>query len=317
MFAPAVMFLLMLSTLGAVLLLECRRPARDRQALLSTGLCHDLWWCLSIYGGLYLALLLPLHSAWARAAYEQYFSFLRVDSLRALPPYLQAAIAILLSDFLGWFSHFVRHKVPLFWAFHSVHHAQPELNAFTAFKVHPMDMVISRTLTVVPFLSIEPAAGFASLLGWTAFTKCHTTFVHGNLRLNLGIMKHVLISPQAHRIHHSVLRKHWDVNFGVTFSVWDRMFGTHYPGTDEYPATGIDDARFPREHASLSSLALTPIRQLYYPFAYAWLILRASRHVRLTSAGAKAWAARVTIRVARSWRGQARAPDAHDLTRNP
>jgi sterol desaturase/sphingolipid hydroxylase (fatty acid hydroxylase superfamily) len=73
----------------------------------------------------------------------------------------------------------------------------------------------------------------------------------------------MLVTPQSHRVHHSVMLQHRDTNFGSLFSIWDYLFGTQYRGYNEYPETGIEDETFPYEkEAKLSRLILVPFIQM-------------------------------------------------------
>jgi sterol desaturase/sphingolipid hydroxylase (fatty acid hydroxylase superfamily) len=90
---------------------------------------------------------------------------------------------------------------------------------------------------------------------------------HANLRTHFGPLRFALVTPQSHRIHHSLERRHRDQNFGTLFCIWDRLFGTQWPGHDEYPATGIADESFPSESApGIANLLTSYFAQLYYPF---------------------------------------------------
>ena len=105
---------------------------------------------------------------------------------------------------------------------------------------------------------------------WTLVRGLHGHFIHSNIKTNLGPLRYVIISPQAHRVHHSIEEKHYDKNFGVTFSIWDQLFNTFYRKYDEYPeAQGVADTEFPIEHnTGWRSFVLVPIRQLIYPFRF-------------------------------------------------
>jgi sterol desaturase/sphingolipid hydroxylase (fatty acid hydroxylase superfamily) len=75
-----------------------------------------------------------------------------------------------------------------------------------------------------------------------------------------------LVTPQSHRIHHSIEPEHQDKNFGSLFSIWDFMFGTQVTAWRDYPETGIADQAFPHETSGdIASLLLMPIRQMIYP----------------------------------------------------
>ena len=94
----------------------------------------------------------------------------------------------------------------------------------------------------------------------------HTRFCHANVRTNLGVLRWVLVTPQSHRVHHSLDPAHRDKNFGVTFSLWDHLFGTQHRDYDVYPECGIDDHDFPFEQEGRGPLAAIAA-QLVYPFA--------------------------------------------------
>jgi len=97
--------------------------------------------------------------------------------------------------------------------------------------------------------------------------KFYSRFYHGNIRTNLGPLRYLLVTPQSHRVHHSVEARHFDTNFGAILSIWDRLFRTRYRGDHEYPRTGIADKSFPLE-TSRHPIALlwAPVAQLLYPF---------------------------------------------------
>jgi len=139
------------------------------------------------------------------------------------------------------------------------------MNPFMDNRVHFMEPVIAGTLVLIPvrFLGLGGHAGLAIAIATTFFTA----FIHANLRTNLGPLRYLLVSPQAHRVHHSYAPEHIDTNFGTVLIVWDRLFGTYYPGDDEYPVVGIPDTEFPLETTpNLAQLVAGVARQTAYPF---------------------------------------------------
>jgi sterol desaturase/sphingolipid hydroxylase (fatty acid hydroxylase superfamily) len=251
--------------LALVLTAEHFVPVNKTQRLFSVGLRHDVMWFLFHYP--YKALVVSFYWVLLYSFYEQHLTFLRIQSIDSLPIWALVAVSILSSDFLNWLHHYLRHKVLLFWYFHTVHHSQREINLFTDFRSHPAEYLIAYTIRFIPFLSLQPQVAVPTVLGWELFNRWYTRFYHANVRTNLGWLRYVLVTPQSHRIHHSVEEKHRDKNFGVIFSIWDRLFGTQYRGSDEYPDTGISDDRFPHENSkSISSLFATPVKQFFYPF---------------------------------------------------
>jgi len=186
----------------------------------------------------------------------------RVSS-RIQPQWALVVLGYLVIDFNGWFTHWVRHKVTWFWYFHTVHHSQRQMNMFTDMRYHVLEYVIAHAITFVPLFALGITSPNIVFIGLVK--KWYRRFYHANIRMNLGPLRYVLVTPQSHRIHHSRLREHRDKNFGVTFSIWDQLFGTQYRGWDEYPETGIEDDDFPHEDSYRGAVG-SIIQQFIYPF---------------------------------------------------
>ena len=125
--------------------------------------------------------------------------------------------------------------------------------------------MISTTLKFIPFMMLGIEVPI--IIIWAIFDTIYPKFYHANVRLNLGPLRYILVTPQSHRVHHAGEARYQDKNFGRTFSIWDRIFGTQYHDDFDYPATGVADPNFPLEKAaSPQSLAVTFVRQLMYPF---------------------------------------------------
>ncbi len=222
-----------------------------------------LWYLLTM--ALRLLFLSTLVTALG-AFYRQHLGFLEVRAVAAWHPAAQFLAGVLVADFARWLSHLLRHKVPLFWRFHALHHSQRDLNLFTDARVHPVDRIVSATITTLVLLSL--GNGTPVVLAWLVFETVYPKFYHANLRANFGWLRFLLVTPQSHRVHHSVEPQHHDRNFGFIFSVWDWLFGTQYAGGDDYPPTGIPDEAFPLERSGTpGDLLRTTLRQLWYPIA--------------------------------------------------
>jgi sterol desaturase/sphingolipid hydroxylase (fatty acid hydroxylase superfamily) len=266
--------------LAAVLLAERLAPADQNQQPISRGMIQDgiAWFLLDaplkglLYAG-FLGLLYWMLDNWAQ--------FLRIDvqSISAAPTGVLVLLAVVVSDFLRWIHHILSHKVPVLWHFHSVHHSQRELNLFTQARFHAVDFAMQVPILYTPLyvlnLDFELAVWIVLLTDW------YGRITHANLRTNYGVLRYALVTPQSHRIHHSRERRHIDKNFGILFSVWDRLFGTQWPNHDDYPPTGIADEHFPWE-ATVHGLHVLSnyFAQLIYPFRQ----LFKSRHARIDGA---------------------------------
>jgi len=239
------------------------RPVQ-RRPFITAAFRQDLLWYLLTMGS--RLLFLSAFVAAVGAFYRQYLGFLTVASVVEWHPAAQFAVGVLVADFARWFSHFLRHKVPFFWRFHALHHSQRDLNLFTDARVHPVDRMVSAMITTLVLLSVGNSAPV--IMAWLVFETVYPKLYHANIRIDFGPLRYVLVTPQSHRVHHSVEPEHHDRNFGFIFSFWDWLFGTRYAGCEDYPATGIPDRAFPLESTGgPRDLLRTMLRQLWYPLA--------------------------------------------------
>jgi sterol desaturase/sphingolipid hydroxylase (fatty acid hydroxylase superfamily) len=246
-----------------ILALERLIPARPNQPIFSAAFFQDVVWAfIEAVGQATVSL------AWVlllRAFYERYLDFLTLDIEMRLPSWLVILLALVCMDFLRWLQHVIQHKVPWFWHFHVVHHSQTNLNLFSDYRYHVVEYMVRQTVYFIPLLMLgmqqQEIYWIALVLVWQA------RLYHGNIRTNFGPLRYLIVTPQSHRIHHSLEARHQDRNFGAFFSIWDWLFGTQYRGHTEYPDTGVADPTFPLERsAGPFSLLLTPVRQMIYPF---------------------------------------------------
>ena len=153
------------------------------------------------------------------------------------PAWLEAILAILILDFAIWAQHLITHKVPLLWRLHRVHHADRDMDVTTAIRFHPVEIALSMFLKISLVYLLGPSALavilFEILLNGTAL------FNHANIRVPLAIdaiLRRVLVTPDMHRVHHSIHRAEHDSNYGFALSIWDRLMGTYVA----QPAQGHD-----------------------------------------------------------------------------
>lgn len=144
------------------------------------------------------------------------------------PWWLEGVLAILMLDLAIWAQHLVTHKVPILWRLHRVHHADRDFDVTTALRFHPIEIALSMLLKIVLVYLLGPAAWavvlFEVILNGTAM------FNHANIALPRAldrVLRKVLVTPDMHRVHHSVHRDEHDSNYGFSLSIWDRIFGTY------------------------------------------------------------------------------------------
>jgi len=154
-----------------------------------------------------------------------------------VPGWFAFAASALLLDLTIYFQHILFHAVPVLWRVHRMHHADLDFDVTTGLRFHPIEIVLSALikLTVVAALGAPPLAviAFEIVLNATAM------FNHSNLRIPLGVdpvLRLLLVTPDMHRVHHSVVPRETNSNFGFSIPWWDRLFGTYLA----QPASGHD-----------------------------------------------------------------------------
>jgi len=254
--------------MAGVFLAEMVIPADRDQPIISVGMVQDFLGWFVLGGVLRVALLGVLISGLYWFC-ERFLSGLRIEAVATWHAGVAAGLAILVGDLLNWCHHYLKHKISVFWLFHTVHHSQKQMNMFTDLRVHLVEYVIAKPIVILPLfiLGLDFQLAFWLLLILESYARVY----HSNLRTNFGPVRYVLVTPQSHRIHHSDRPEHMDKNFAVLFSFWDRLFGTQWTNYDDYPTTGVTDAGFPHER-SVGGLSIVTnyFWQLVYPFQKVW-----------------------------------------------
>jgi len=144
------------------------------------------------------------------------------------PAVVAGVVVFLALDLAVWAQHVVFHRVPLFWRFHRVHHADRDFDATTGFRFHPVEIVVSMVWKAAAVVALgAPAA--AVIVFEIALNAC-AMFNHSNIALPRWLdvaLRPLIVTPDMHRVHHSVHRDEHDTNFGFCLSVWDRLFGLY------------------------------------------------------------------------------------------
>lgn len=144
------------------------------------------------------------------------------------PLWLEIAVAVLALDLALWAQHLVTHKVPLLWRIHRVHHADLDMDVTTAIRFHPVEIALSMLLKIGVVYLLGPAA--VAVVLFEIILNGMAMFNHANIDLPRGVdgaIRKVLVTPDMHRVHHSVHRDEHDSNYGFSLSIWDRIFGTY------------------------------------------------------------------------------------------
>lgn len=161
----------------------------------------------------------------AMAAREKGWGLLNVLTL---PEWLETMAAILAIDLVVYLQHAMFHTMPVLWRLHMMHHADLDIDVTTGLRFHPIEIVISMVIKMTVIAALGPSVLavilFEIILNGTAM------FNHGNVKLPLSLDRYLrllVVTPDMHRVHHSVTIRETNSNFGFNFPWWDRLFGTY------------------------------------------------------------------------------------------
>lgn len=237
-------------------LLEVARPWRKNQARFRQDFWLDFFY---MFFNFFLFSLI-IYNAASDVVVNLFNDFLGIFGITNLvaihleswPGWTQLLALFVVRDFMQWNIHRLLHRVPFLWEFHKVHHSVKEMGFAAHLRFHWMENVVYRVLEYIPLAMI--GFGIDDFFIVHLFTLAVGHFNHSNFTINLGILKYIFNNPQMHIWHHA---KEWPeshrfgVNFGLTLSVWDYLFGTDYvpyngrdielgfEGVDSFPKTFI------------------------------------------------------------------------------
>ena len=196
---------------------------------------------------------------------------------------LATVIMVLTLDFCKYWAHRLHHEAAILWPFHALHHSAEIMTPLTAFRNHPMFLILRAMIYSVIVGSVQALMLFLLMgkieiltigtvnAGYFLFNALGANLRHSHVWLSYGpVLEHVFISPAQHHIHHSIDRKHYNKNYGEIFAFWDLMFGTLYvPRSYEDITYGLSD-----EHGQRIEQPYQNLRSaLLHPFADSWRAL--------------------------------------------
>lgn len=190
---------------------------------------------LVVMNTLLARLLIPV-TATAAAIYCQQRGWGLLNIIDA-PAWSEFVAAIIVFDLAIYGQHVLFHHVPLLWRLHLVHHADLDFDVTTGLRFHALEILLSALIKLAVVVVLGPAA--TAVVVFEILLNATSMFSHSNLRLPLTLdrwLRRVLVTPDMHRVHHSVVRKETDSNFGFNLPLWDYLFGTYR----DQPADGHD-----------------------------------------------------------------------------
>jgi sterol desaturase/sphingolipid hydroxylase (fatty acid hydroxylase superfamily) len=181
-----------------------------------------------------------------------------------VPWVLAVPLAVIAMDFIIWLQHVMVHAVPALWRLHRVHHADPDYDVTTGARFHPIEIILSMLIKFATIVVL--GAPVVAVVIFEVMLNATAMFNHGNIRLPAVIdrwVRWVVVTPDMHRVHHSVEDDETNSNFGFNLTWWDRLFGTYrdQPRAGHVGmAIGIRDYSDSRDVARLDGMLLLPFR---------------------------------------------------------
>jgi sterol desaturase/sphingolipid hydroxylase (fatty acid hydroxylase superfamily) len=155
-----------------------------------------------------------------------------------IPSVAAFGIGIVLLDLVVYLQHVMFHAVPLLWRLHMMHHADLDYDLTTGLRFHPVEIVLSMVLKLTIIVALGPPA--AAVLAFEIILNGMALFNHGNIKIPPLVdrfLRLFVVTPDMHRVHHSVIIRETNSNYGFNLSIWDKLFGTYLA----QPSKGHED----------------------------------------------------------------------------
>jgi sterol desaturase/sphingolipid hydroxylase (fatty acid hydroxylase superfamily) len=181
----------------------------------------------------------------------------------ALPAWVGVVSSVILLDLAVYFQHVLFHAVPALWRLHRMHHADLEFDVTTGLRFHPIEILLSMMIKLAVVAAL--GAPTIAVLIFEVLLNATSMFNHSNIRMPLPldrVLRWFVVTPDMHRVHHSIVSRETNSNFGFNLPWWDRLFGTYraQPAAGHEAMTiGIEQFRDPRE-LRLDRMLLQPFR---------------------------------------------------------
>jgi sterol desaturase/sphingolipid hydroxylase (fatty acid hydroxylase superfamily) len=155
-----------------------------------------------------------------------------------LPFWLKVVVAVVILDFAIYLQHVLVHAVPVLWRLHRMHHADLDFDVTTGARFHPVEILLSMGIKFMVISALGAPA--IAVLIFEVLLNATAMFNHGNVRIPVGLdrfLRWIVVTPDMHRVHHSIVVRETNSNFGFNLPWWDRLFGTYRA----QPAAGHED----------------------------------------------------------------------------
>lgn len=146
----------------------------------------------------------------------------------ASPFWLTVVISVLVLDFIIYLQHVMVHAIPALWRLHRMHHADLDFDVTTGARFHPFEIILSMLIKFAAIMVLGPPV--VAVVIFEVLLNATAMFNHGNVHIPKGIdriLRWFVVTPDMHRVHHSVEDDEANSNFGFNLPLWDRLFGTY------------------------------------------------------------------------------------------
>jgi len=146
----------------------------------------------------------------------------------SLPFFVRVVIGILALDLIIYGQHVMFHSIPLLWRLHMMHHADLDMDVTTGLRFHPVEIILSMGIKLVAIVLVGPPV--LAVILFEILLNATSMFNHGNIRISAGmdrLLRFFVVTPDMHRVHHSVVILETNSNFGFNLPWWDRLFATY------------------------------------------------------------------------------------------
>lgn len=177
-------------------------------------------------------------------------------------PWLEVVLAVIILDFIIYLQHVLVHAVPALWRLHRVHHADLDFDVTTGLRFHPLEILLSMLIKIATIAALGPAV--LAVIIFEVVLNGMAMFNHGNVGLPAKLdrlLRWFVVTPDMHRVHHSIEDDETNSNFGFNLSWWDRLFGTYreQPRKGHIDMTiGIDKFTTTQQSTWLHGLLIMP-----------------------------------------------------------
>lgn len=221
---PAIRLIFFIGVFAVMAIWEAVAPRRDRDIPRLLRWPNNLG--IVVLNTFLLRLAFPLAAVgFALLAAEHGWGLFNVIGAHPVIAFVASLLAL---DLVIYLQHVMFHAVPALWRLHRMHHADLEFDVTTGLRFHPAEILISMGIKLFAIAALGPPA--AAVLIFEVLLNATSMFNHGNVRIPKSvdaILRWIVVTPDMHRVHHSIHRNETNSNFGFNLPWWDRLLGTY------------------------------------------------------------------------------------------